>query len=93
MNGYLVGRRDDSTFLSDAFFGNSLLLPNRNLAAGYQKIDLTGSYAIHPAVTVFTSMENILNQHYDAAYGFPSLPFTIRTGVKFVIGGEGWKLK
>ncbi|MCU1309817.1 MAG: TonB-dependent receptor plug [Candidatus Angelobacter sp.] len=93
VNGYLVGRRDDSTFLTDAFFGNSLLLPNRNLAAGYQKIDLTGSYAIHPAVTLFTSMENLLNQRYDAAYGFPSLPFTIRTGVKFVIGGEGWKLK
>jgi len=33
LNGYLVGRRDDSTFLTDAFFGNSLLLPNRNLAA------------------------------------------------------------
>jgi vitamin B12 transporter len=93
VNGYLVGRRDDSTFLTDAFFGNSLLLPNRNLDAGYQKIDLTGSYSIHPAVTLFTSMENLLNEHYDAAYGFPSLPFTIRAGVKFVIGGEGWKLK
>jgi vitamin B12 transporter len=93
LNGYLVGRRDDSTFLTDAFFGNSLLLPNRNLAAGYQKIDLTGSYAVHPAVTVFTSMENLLNKRYDAAYGFPSLPFTIRSGVKFVIGGESWKRK
>ncbi|MCU1308711.1 MAG: TonB-dependent receptor plug [Acidobacteriaceae bacterium] len=93
VNGYLVGRRDDSTFLTDSGFLNLLLLPNRNLAAGYQKIDLTGSYAIHPAVTLFTSMENLLNQRYDAAYGFPSLPFTIRAGVKFVIGGEGWKLK
>jgi len=33
-SGYLVGRRDDSTFLSDGFFGNSLLLPNRNLDTG-----------------------------------------------------------
>jgi iron complex outermembrane receptor protein/vitamin B12 transporter len=88
-----VGSRDDSTFLTDAFFGTSLLLPNRNLSPAYQKIDFTGSYAIHPAVTLFTSMENVLNQHYDSVYGFPSLPFTVRAGMKFVIGGESWKLK
>lgn len=93
MTGYLSSRRDDSTFLTDSFFGSSLLLPNRNLADSYQKVDLYASYAVHPAVKIFTSAENILNQHYEAAYGFPSLPFTIRAGLKLTIGGEGWKLK
>jgi vitamin B12 transporter len=89
--GYLVSRRDDSTFLSDGFFGNSMLLPNRNLAPGYQKFDLSGSYAIKPYAKIYTSIENLFSQHYQAAFGFPNLPFTIRAGMTFTIGGErGW---
>lgn len=89
--GYLVGRRDDSTFLSDEFFGNTMLLPNRNLAAAYQKFDLSAGYALRPYMTVYTSIENLFSQHYDAAFGFPALPFTFRAGMRFTLGGErGW---
>jgi vitamin B12 transporter len=91
MTGYLSSRRDDSTFLTDSFFGTSLLLPNRNLAGSYQKLDMHVSYKLHPAVSIFGTAENLVNQRYDAAYGFPSLPFTARAGLKFTIGGEGWK--
>ena len=48
LSGYFVGRRDDSTFLSDGFFGNSMLLPNQDLDPAYQKIDLSASYRLHP---------------------------------------------
>jgi vitamin B12 transporter len=89
--GYLVGRRDDSTFLSDEFFGNSMLLPNRNLSAAYQKFDLSAAYALKPYLSVYTSVENLFSQHYDAVFGFPSLPFTLRAGMRFTLGGErGW---
>ena len=44
--GTFVSRRDDSTFLTDTDFGNTLLLPNRNLDSAYQKIDLYGSYQV-----------------------------------------------
>jgi vitamin B12 transporter len=91
LTGYLVGRRDDSTFLYDANFGNTMLLPNRNLAAAYQLFDISGSYAVKPYLTVYTVMQNLFSEHYDAAFGFPGLPFTIRSGVKFTIGGAtGW---
>jgi vitamin B12 transporter len=93
LTGYLSGRRDDSTFLTDSFFGTSLLLPNRNLDPAYQKLDLHAAYNISRAVQIFGTAENLLNQRYDAAYGFPSLPFTVRAGMKFTIGGEGWKPK
>lgn len=93
LSGYFVSRQDDSTFLSDGFFGNSLLLPNRNLNAGYQKIDFAGRYRVNPVLTLFTSIENALSQHYHPAFGFPALPFTIRTGIKLTIGGEGWRTK
>ncbi len=90
--GTFVSRRDDSTFLLDTDFGNTLLLPNRNLDSSYQKVDLYGSYQIKKFLSAYTSLSNILNQHYQEVYGYPSLPFTIRAGIKLTFGGESWKL-
>jgi vitamin B12 transporter len=91
LSGYLVGRRDDSTFLEDGFFGNSMLLPNRNLAGAYQKFDLSASYAFTSYMKVYTGIENLFSERYDAAFGYPALPFTIRGGVTFTLGGHnGW---
>jgi len=89
--GYLVSRRDDSTFLEDANYGNTMLLPNRDLAPAYQKFDLSAAYSFKPYLTIYSSIENLFSQHYAAAFGFPTLPFAIRTGVRFTLGGEsGW---
>jgi iron complex outermembrane receptor protein/vitamin B12 transporter len=90
--GTFVSRRDDSTFLSDTNFGNTLLLPNRNLDSSYQKVDLYGSYQIKKFIGVYTSLQNLLNQSYQEVYGYPALPFTIRAGIKLTFGGESWKL-
>ena len=85
---YFAGKRDDSTFLSDEFFGNSMLLPNQDLAAAYQKIDLSASYRVHRQAQIFTSIENLFDKEYESAFGFPSLPFTIRAGVNVTFGGD-----
>jgi vitamin B12 transporter len=91
LTGYLVGRRDDSTFLYDGYFGNTMLLPNRNLAGAYEKFDLSAAYNLRPYLTVYTSIENLFSDHYDAVFGFPALPFAIRSGVRFTFGGaRGW---
>jgi vitamin B12 transporter len=90
--GTFVSRRDDSTFLVDTNFGNTLLLPNRNLDPGYQKIDLYGSYQLTRHFTAYASLQNVLNQHYQEVYGYPALPFTFRAGMKITFGGESWKL-
>src|SRR5262245_10673718 len=86
--GYFSGKRDDSTFLSDEFFGNSLLLPNKDPDPAYQKIDLSAAYRVHPRLNVYTSIENLFDQKFDAAFGFPSLPFTIGGGVGVDVGGD-----
>jgi len=93
--GTFVGKRDDSTFLlfSDANFGNTLLLPNRNLDGAYQKVDLSGDFRVNRHLLLYASMENILNQRYDAAFGFPAPLFTFRSGVKITLGGESWHWK
>jgi iron complex outermembrane receptor protein/vitamin B12 transporter len=88
LSAYFAGARDDSTFLSDRDFGNSLLLPNRDLAAPYQKVDLSGAYAVHPRLRVYTSIENLLNSEYQPSFGFPALPITARTGLTVTLGGR-----
>jgi vitamin B12 transporter len=88
LSGYLVGKRDDSTFVTDGFFGNSMLLPNQDLDPAYQKIDLSASYRLHPRLRVYTTIDNLLNQDYSASYGFPSLPATIRVGAAIGVGGD-----
>jgi iron complex outermembrane receptor protein/vitamin B12 transporter len=66
-------------------------LPNRNLDAAYQKFDLSAGYAVTSYAKVYTSIENLFSQHYEPVIGFPALPFTIRSGVTFTLGGrEGW---
>jgi len=92
LTGTLVGRRDDSDFLSDSSFGNSLLLPNRNLLGSYQRVELGGGYQITPRINLYANVQNLLSEHYFEAFGYPALPFTFRTGIKVNFGGESWKL-
>jgi iron complex outermembrane receptor protein/vitamin B12 transporter len=70
-----------------------MLLPNRNLDPSYQKLDLYGSFRITKRVSAFATVGNLLNQHYCEAFGYPALPFTIRAGMQFRLGGESWKLQ
>ena len=86
--GYFVGKRDYSTFLSDEFFGNSMLLPNQDLAEAYQKIDLSGAYTAHDRLRIYASLENLFDLEYEPAFGHPALPFTARVGVRVMLGGD-----
>lgn len=86
--GFFAGKSDGSTFLADPFFGPSMLLPNRDLGQAYQKIDLSTSWRFHPRVRWFASIENLLDQDYAAATGFPSLGAAFRSGVSVSLGGD-----
>ena len=87
LSASFVGKRDGSTFLDDEFFGYSMLLPNHNLEDSYQKVDLSGGYRFHRNVRWYMTIENVLDQQYEASAGFPALPATIRTGVTVGFGG------
>ena len=93
LTGTLVGRRDDSDFLSDVNFGNTLLLPNRNLDGAYQRLELGGGYQVTPRLNVYANIQNLLSEHYYEAFGYPALPLTFRTGIKLNFGGESWGIK
>jgi vitamin B12 transporter len=87
VSAYFSGKRDDSTFVTDAFFGNSMLLPNKDLDPAYQTVDLSGSYEIHRRVRPYVSIENLFNRKYEASFGFPALPRTVRAGLAVTFGG------
>jgi iron complex outermembrane receptor protein/vitamin B12 transporter len=87
-----ASRSDDSTYLeyADANGGNSLLLPNRNLDHGYAKLDLGGSYGFRPWLAVYGQAENLVNDRHIAPIGYPSLPATVRAGLRIQWGlGSG----
>jgi len=93
LSGTMVGRRDDSTFLSDANFGTSMLLPNRNLDPAYQRLDMGVSFRVNRYMSVYSLAQNLLCQHYYEAFGYEALPLTFRTGVRWTLGGESWSTK
>jgi iron complex outermembrane receptor protein/vitamin B12 transporter len=90
LHGAMASRSDDSTFLdyADLAGTNSMILPNRNLDFGYEKLDANLTYAIKPRVRLFTQLDNLLDQQRIGPIGFPSLPFTVRAGLKLRLGGE-----
>jgi len=90
LKGNIVSRSDDSTFLldSDVNGGNTLLLPNRNLDASYQRLDFGGEYQLKPWMSMYAQMDNLLGQQRIGVIGYPSLPFTFRSGLKMTLGGK-----
>jgi iron complex outermembrane receptor protein/vitamin B12 transporter len=86
--GYFYGKQDDTTGLTDGFFGNSMLLPNKDLDPAYQKFDISGSYRFHPRCRWYLTLENAFNQRFDPVAGFPALPRSVRTGVTVILGGD-----
>jgi vitamin B12 transporter len=88
--GALASRSDDSTFQlnNDRNHGNTLLLPNRNLDFAYAKLDLNAVFTATSHITLFTQLDNLLSQQHIGPIGYPGLPFTIRAGMKFRIGGD-----
>jgi vitamin B12 transporter len=88
MSSSFASRSDDSTYLgfSDVNFGNSLLLPNRDLDFGYASVNGYGVYQVSPRVAVYTQLDNLASQQHISPIGYLSTPMTVRGGVKITLG-------
>jgi len=78
LGGSFVGRRADSDFL----------IFNITHAPGYARVDAGGWYSIHPRVTAYFNVENLLDKQYQEVVGYPALGINARAGLRFRIGGE-----
>jgi vitamin B12 transporter len=76
-----ASRRDASTFLSDANFGNTMLLPNHDLAPGYHLFNLSGYIHLSPALTLHGAMDNAFNEATEQVFGYPVLGRSLRIGL------------
>jgi iron complex outermembrane receptor protein/vitamin B12 transporter len=85
-----ASRSDDSDFLGgyDLDGGNSLLLPNRNLDHGYARLDLGVSFELLSWMNLYVKQENLANSSHIAPIGYPSLPYSVRTGLRIEWGGR-----
>ncbi len=83
-----AGRADDTTALggADANFGNSLLLPNRNLDAGYASLNAGLNYQVSARLGVYTQLDNVLSQQRISPIGYLSVPLSARGGVRVTLG-------
>jgi outer membrane receptor protein involved in Fe transport len=80
VGGSFVGRRPDSDFFTAPF--------PINHADGYARVDVGGWYALHPRVTAYANVENLLDRDYNEVVGYPGLGASFRAGLRFRIGGE-----
>jgi outer membrane cobalamin receptor len=78
LGGSFIGRRADSDFL----------IFNITHAPGYARVDAGGWYSIHPRVTAYFNVENLLDKQYQEVVGYPALGINVRAGLRFRIGGE-----
>ena len=78
LDAFFVGRRRD---LDPVTF--SRLVYND----GYAKLDLAGAYRLSPRVTAFARIENLLNQNYQEALGYPAYRLNFAAGMRLRIGG------
>ncbi|MGH9533317.1 MAG: TonB-dependent receptor [Terriglobales bacterium] len=76
-----ASRRDASTFLSDANYGNTLLLPNHDLAPAFHLFNLTGYLRLNRALTLHGAVDNAFNEVTEQAFGYPALGRSLRVGL------------
>ena len=80
MAGQYVGRRADSDFLG--------LTPAITSTPAWVRWDLWNSIDMGHRVTLLGRVDNLFNNHYQTAVGYPALRLNWRLGVRYVLGGE-----
>lgn len=87
-DAFFASRRDDSTFLTDASFGNTLLLPNRNLDPAYGVLNLSGTFRLNSRLELLAAVDNALDHAYQEVIGFPAPRISGRLGLRYTWSGR-----
>jgi outer membrane cobalamin receptor len=85
--GYYTGRRADSDFLSTTVDGVCTGLCIKSTPA-WVRWDLSNSINLGHGLSTQAHVENLFNNHYQDAVGYPALRLNFRVGIRYVLGGE-----
>ncbi len=85
VQGSFAGRSDGSTGTAQT---SALLLPNRDLNHGFARLDANLAFVVTRRASVFAQAENLLNDQHIGVIGYPSVPLTVRAGLRFRLGGD-----
>ncbi|HLF84022.1 MAG TPA: TonB-dependent receptor, partial [Blastocatellia bacterium] len=85
LDGSFVGRRRDIDPVSFSRFDNA---GRPIFNGGYAKLNAAGSYHISNFVSLFTRVENLLNQDYQEVLGFPAYRLNFSAGLRIRVGGR-----
>ena len=86
LNLRVTGDRHDSAFLGlvRASDGRGVDI---TINPGHTLFTLGGQFRAHRALTLFLRIDNLTNELYDSALGYPGLPRAVVAGGRFDIGG------
>ena len=92
LNLRAVGERHDAAFFSSPSFPSLARVSDGRAVdirvnPGYTTLDLGGQFRAHDALTIFLRIDNLTNETYESALGFPGLPRAFVSGGRFTLGG------
>jgi vitamin B12 transporter len=76
--GNYIGRRTDSDFLGLGITSTP----------AYVRWDLSNSINLGHGLSTLAHVENLFNNHYQEAVGYPALRLNFRVGIRYVLGGD-----
>lgn len=86
----MVGRRHDAAFLGLAAAPSVEFPAGRavdiTVNPGYAVVGIGGDYRIRDELAVFARMDNLANETYETALGFPGLPRSAVIGIRMAVG-------
>ncbi|OFW06144.1 MAG: hypothetical protein A3I61_18385 [Acidobacteria bacterium RIFCSPLOWO2_02_FULL_68_18] len=94
LDARVVGERHDAAFLglSTVSLPGSAVEGGRSVDItvnpGYAVVGIGGDYRLGGGLTLFVRVDNVLDEAYAGALGFPGLPRAIEAGARFTIGGR-----
>lgn len=90
LDARIVGRRHDAAFLGLAAVPSPQFPAGRpvdlTVNPGYAVVGIGGDYRIGDQLTVFARVDNLANETYETALGFPGLPRSAVVGVRLAPG-------
>ena len=92
LDARVVGRRHDAAFLGLAAVPSPGFPAGRavdiTVNPGYAVVGIGGDYRIRDELTVFARIDNLANETYETALGFPGLPRSAVIGARFAVGAR-----